>query len=457
MGEPGEGGAQGGEIAQGGDAGVSPFLQTAGSGGKGEKSGEHPDAESERRRGAADLLSDKVGGGVFVGFPAGVPAGVSAVGRDGAEDDAGGFGGHGEIITEIRIARAALYNWRMSGKIHLVTGGCGFLGHLIVRRLLEKGERVRALDIWVSPDQPGDAEFVNCSVLDRDGVARAMRGVGIVHHNAALVPLTKSGAQFAEVNRDGSRVVAEEAVRAGVDAFAYMSSSAVFGKPPRCPITVDTPLAPFESYGESKLAGERAARETCAAAGMTFIAVRPRTILGRGRLGIFQTLFDWIGEGRKIYVLGNGGNRYQFVHADDLLDCYMLALAREQSGDYNIGAAEFRTLREDLEALIVRANSSSRVVPVPAAPAVFALRALDALGLSPLGPYHYTMYSRDVWFDLSPALALGWKPRHSNIEMFWESYRWFLENRERLAREKAMSPHRSPLREGALGILRRLS
>ena len=147
----------------------------------------------------------------------------------------------------------------MSGKIHLVTGGSGFLGHLIVRRLLEKGERVRALDVWESPDHPPEAEFVNCSVLDRDGVAKAMRDVGIVHHNAALVPLTKSGAQFAEVNHTGSKIMAEEAARAGADAFVHMSSTAIFGKG-ECPITNNTPLAPFEIYGRAKLEGERAAR-----------------------------------------------------------------------------------------------------------------------------------------------------------------------------------------------------
>ena len=342
----------------------------------------------------------------------------------------------------------------MSGKIHLVTGGSGFLGHLIVRRLLEKGERVRALDVWKSPDHPPEAEFADCSVLDRDGVAKAMREVGIVHHNAALVPLTKSGAKFAEVNRDGSRIVAEEAVRAGADAFVHMSSTAIFGKVP-CPITNDSPLNPFEIYGRSKLAGERAARTACGA--MPFVAIRPRTLLGLGRLGIFQTLFDWIREGRKIYIIGDGGNLFQFVHALDLMDFYMLALARERPGDYNVGAAEFRTLREDLEALIARADSASRVVGLPVGPTIWTLRALDFLKLSPLAPWHYATYHLPFHFDIAPLLEMGWRPRYSNIEMFAESYRWFLENRDTLAREKAMSAHRSPLREGVLGILRRLS
>ena len=356
---------------------------------------------------------------------------------------AGGCGG-GAIISG------------MSGKVHLVTGGSGFLGHLIVRRLLEKGERVRSLDVWKSPDHPPEAEHLHCDVLDRDGVARAMRDVGIVHHNAALVPLTKSGGRFAQVNHIGSQIVAEEAARAGADAFVYMSSSTVFGKPAQCPITNNTPLAPIEVYGETKLAGEKAARAACPD-GMTFISVRPRTILGEGRFGIFQVLFDWIREGRKIYIIGNGGNLFQFVHASDLMNFYMLALAREEPGNYNVGAAEFRTLREDLEALIALAKTKSRVVGLPIAPAFWTLRALDVLGLSPLAPWHYMSYHLPFHFDVAPLLEMGWKPRYSNIGMFSESYEWFLENRDQLAREKAASAHRSPLKEGVLGILRRLS
>ena len=139
------------------------------------------------------------------------------------------------------------------------------------------------------------------------------------------------------------------------------------------------------------------------------------------------------------------------------MDFYMTALARERPGDYNVGAKEFRTLREDLEELIARANSSSRVAGLPTVPAVLALRALDAVGLSPLSALHYEVYHRPYYFDVSPLLETGWRPRYSNIEMLAESYGWYLENRGRLAREKMDSPDRSPLREGALGLLRRLS
>ena len=76
---------------------------------------------------------------------------------------------------------------------HLVTGGSGFLGNLIARRLLERGEKVKILDIWEDPSRPREIEYIHCDICDRDGVAKAMQGVDVVHHNVALVPLTKSG------------------------------------------------------------------------------------------------------------------------------------------------------------------------------------------------------------------------------------------------------------------------
>lgn len=341
--------------------------------------------------------------------------------------------------------------------IHLVTGGSGFLGHLIAKRLLAKGKRVRVLDIWRSPDQPDGVEFVHTDILDRDGVARAMQDVSVVHHNVALVPLTKSGEKFAAINRDGSRIAAEEAVRAGVDYFIHMSSSAVFGKPKNCPVTNESPLQPFETYGQAKLEGELEVRRVCNNANLPLVVIRPRTILGEGRLGIFQILFQWISENRKIYIIGNGSNLFQYVHAHDLMDFYMLALAAEQPGDYNVGTPQFSTLREDLEALFKQVNSSSRIVSLPVLPAVWTLRTLDKLRLSPLGPWHYETYHHPFYFDVAPLLEMGWQPQYSNREMFLESYRWYTDNADKLQAEKNASAHRKPVQEGLLKILRKLS
>lgn len=340
---------------------------------------------------------------------------------------------------------------------HLVTGGSGFLGNLIARRLHARGEFVRVLDIWEDPTRPREIEFVRADIRDCAAVAAAMQGIDIVHHNVALVPLTKAGPEFWSVNVDGSGLAAEEAVRAGVKRFIHMSSSAIFGAPASCPVTNDSPLRPVEIYGRAKLAGEIAVRDACARGSLPLIVIRPRTILGEGRLGIFQILFQWIVENRRIYVIGDGNQGFQFVHAHDLMDAYLLALDVGKPGVYNVGTDRFGTLRQALEGLIRHTGSTSRVVGVPSAPTIATLRALDWLHLSPLAPWHYLTYHKAFYFDVSPLIDLGWRPRYSNDEMFRESYDWFLAHRDDLAAAKEGSAHRSVVRQRLLGLLRRFS
>ena len=337
---------------------------------------------------------------------------------------------------------------------HLVTGGSGFLGNLIARRLLERGEQVRILDIWEDRSRPREIEYAECDIRDPDGVARAMRGIDVVHHNVALVPLTKSGKKFQEVNVDGSRIAAEAAARFGVKAFIHMSSSALFGAPKQFPITAETRPCPVEIYGRGKLAGEEAVRSVLEKTAIPLVVIRPRTILGVGRLGIFQILFDWIREGRNVYTIGDGKVGFQFVHAHDLMDFYMLALDSGRPGVYNVGAAEFGTLREGLENLIAYAGSKSKVRGLPVWPTINLLRALDWLRLCPLAPWHYLTYHKPFYFDVAPLVAMGWKPRYSNDAMFQESYDWFLANYDRLAAEKAGSAHRRPVKEAFLRIVK---
>jgi nucleoside-diphosphate-sugar epimerase len=341
--------------------------------------------------------------------------------------------------------------------LHLVTGGSGFLGSLIVKRLLALGYPVRVLDLWDDPNRPKEVEFHRADIRDRTAVAAAMRRVEVVHHNVALVPLTKSGDEFWSVNVVGTTIAAEEAAKASVGTFVNMSSSSVFGVPDKLPITNSTPLHPGEKYGRAKLAAELEANRVATETGLRLITIRPRTILGQGRLGIFQLLFEWISEGRNVYVLGSGKNLYQFIHASDLIDAYMMVLASGKTGTYNVGTDRFDSMRGTLESLIQHAGGPSKVRSLPTGLAVPSLKILDRLHLIPLAPYHYLVYQRDVYFDITSLLELGWRPCYSNAEMFAESYDWYIENRARSPEGVSAATHRMPVRQGALRILKWLS
>jgi len=337
----------------------------------------------------------------------------------------------------------------------LVTGGSGYFGSLLVRRLLAAGHEVRVLDVADADDRPPDVELVRADIRDEPAVAAAVRDAELVFHNVAQVPLARDPVLLRTVNVDGTAVLLRAAAAAGVRKVVHTSSSAVFGVPSSNPVLPTTVPSPAEAYGHAKLAAEWA----CLAAvgrGLDVTIVRPRTILGHGRLGIFGILFDWIADGADVFVLGDGSNRYQFVHADDLAEACLLAAERPGPAIVNCGTDRFGTMREALEAVCAHAGTGSRVRSLPAGPASLAMRAAGAARLAPFAPYHWLMYSKSMWFDVEHARELlGWTPTWSNDEMFRASYDWFVANRA--ATGGAGSHHRTTAKQGALRLLKATS
>jgi nucleoside-diphosphate-sugar epimerase len=342
--------------------------------------------------------------------------------------------------------------------VALVTGGSGYFGSLLATQLVRRGDTVRVFDV-----NPVDEamtrlgiEFVGGDIRDLDAITAASAGADVVYHNVAQVPLARDRELFASVNRNGTLNMLEAARRNDVGKVVYTSSSAVYGVPTANPVTERTRPSPGEPYGAAKLAGQRLCRQY-AAAGLDVSIIRPRTILGFGRLGIFQILFEWIREGSNVPVLGRGDNVYQFVHADDLAAACIRAGDRPGAEDFNCGAAEFGTMRHVLEHLCAHAGTGSQVRSVPMRPAVWGMHVTSRLGLSPLGAYHSLMYGRSMYFDISKAQELlGWQPAYSNEAMFVDSYEWYLEHRDEVLAATNQSHHRSAVKQGVLSAVRRL-
>jgi nucleoside-diphosphate-sugar epimerase len=241
---------------------------------------------------------------------------------------------------------------------------------------------------------------------------------------------------------------------AGVRRVVFISSTAVYGVPEKHPIEESDPLVGVGAYGESKIDAEG----LCRVAAVETTIIRPKTFIGPERLGVFEILFDWIREGRRIYTLGKGYNHYQLLGVEDLVDAIVRAghepkAARET---FNVGATEFGTVRSDLQALIDHAGSSSRLQPIPVKPAELALRGLELMRVSPLAEWHYKTAHKDSFVDVTKAhQLLGWQPRLSNRDALIETYDWYLGNREGVG--PAGVTHRVPWNQQALGLLKRLS
>ena len=338
----------------------------------------------------------------------------------------------------------------------LVTGGNGYFGQLVVDRLVARGDRVRLLDIDVAGAERAGVEVVAADIRDAAAVRAAVDGVDVVFHNVAQVPLARDAELLRTVNVDGTGNLLDACRDAGVGKVVHTSSSAVFGIPESNPVLPTTVPRPQEAYGHAKLAAEWACLQA-AATGLDVTIVRPRTILGHGRLGIFGILFDWIADGADPIVLGDGTNRYQFIHADDLATVCLLAAERGGPAVFNAGTDRFGTMREALDHLCAHAGTGATVRSLPAGPTALAMRATARLGLTPFAPYHWLMYARSMWFDLDHVRdALGWSPRYSTDEMLAESYDWFLAHRAEAASGTG-SPHRRVAKSGILGLAKRLT
>jgi len=337
----------------------------------------------------------------------------------------------------------------------VVTGGNGYFGQLLVDRLVARGDDVVVFDIDITGAERPGVEVWRGDIRDARAVRAAVDGADRVFHNVAQVPLAKDHELLRTVNVDGTQRLVEACADAKVAKVVHTSSSAVFGVPASNPVLPSTVPQPAEAYGHAKLAAEWAVLRA-GANGLDVSIVRPRTILGHGRLGIFGILFDWIADGADPVVLGDGTNRYQFVHADDLAEACLRAGERDGPGLFNVGTDRFGTMADTLTHLCQHAGTGSRVRHMPARSTALAMRASASLGLTPFAPYHWLMYAQSMWFDIDHVRdQLGWSPRWSNDEMLVESYEWFLGHRREAA--EGVSPHRRTARSGALSVLKRVT
>jgi nucleoside-diphosphate-sugar epimerase len=312
-------------------------------------------------------------------------------------------------------------------EIALVTGGSGYFGTTLVKRLISENYVVRVLDLNY-PDNPDPTvEYIVGDICDLNVCLISTAGVKVVFHNVAQVPLANDSKKFNEVNIDGTRNICDASKQNSVKNFIYTSSSAVYGIPSKLPVLIDDPKVPVEDYGRAKLEGELICKDLTNY-GIQVKIVRPRTILGLGRLGIFGILFGWVSKGINIYTLGKGDGPYQFIHAEDLAEG--ITRASRLIGDYefNLGALDYGTFKEDLQELCDFSKTGSRVISLTEWLVRPSLKLFSFLGILPFASYQLKLYSKPMYFQSEKDWQqLGYIPKYSNSEMLIESYAHYLE------------------------------
>ena len=339
----------------------------------------------------------------------------------------------------------------------LVTGGSGFLGINMVRKLLEHGEsKIRIIDI-ADFDYPerNKVDTIIGDVRDLDLVRKCMRGVKWVVHTAAALPLYSEEDIFS-TEVEGMRNVLIAAEEEGVERVVDISSTAVYGIPDHHPIFEGDKLDGVGPYGKAKIQAEKIAVEF-RAKGMCVPILRPKSFIGKERLGVFALLYDWAYTGHGFPMIGSGDNRYQLMDVEDFCDAIWLSLtaSREKANDtFNIGAKEFTTMREDYQAVLDRAGHGRKIRPFPAKLAIFGLRILEKLGLSPLYMWVYETACEDSFVSIEKAeKTLGFSPRFANKDALIRNYDWYVENLDQFKNKSGVS-HRVPWKQGVLGLIK---
>jgi nucleoside-diphosphate-sugar epimerase len=341
----------------------------------------------------------------------------------------------------------------------LVTGGAGFFGGLLARRLLKAGQRVVTLDLHAPDFTHPNLTAVRGDIRDA-AMLRALfdeHRFPVVHHCAAILAhAVKDERVLWESNVDATGLIAEHAARIGTRALVFTSSNCLWARGFGRPVREDDEPDPVEIYGRSKWEAEKLLAAFAGRLPVTII--RCPTIMDEGRLGLLAILFEFITEGRRLWAIGGARNRYQFIYAQDLATACIAAAAEARTLILHIGSDDVPTLAEAYQYVIDRAGTGARVVGVPRAPAVAALRLAHMLSISPIGPYQYRMIAEDFVFDTSRIKAeLGWRPTLTNGEMLWRAYRYYAENRDEIAARSDVSAHRQVARMGVLRLLKLIS
>jgi nucleoside-diphosphate-sugar epimerase len=232
----------------------------------------------------------------------------------------------------------------------------------------------------------------------------------------------------------------------------------VYGIPEKHPISEEDRLSGVGAYGESKITAEKLCQRY-RSEDMCVPIIRPKTFIGSGRLGVFQILYDWVERGKKIPMIGEGGNYYQLLDVEDLVDAIYLMLTgpNGKANDvFNVGAEMFRTVREDLGSLCEFAGTGARPVRLPAMPAKFLLRLFDRLRISPLYKWVYETADKDSSVSIDKIRNnMGWSPRHSNANSLIRSYTWYLEHKKSFDGKRGVS-HRAAWNQGILELLKKI-
>jgi nucleoside-diphosphate-sugar epimerase len=321
----------------------------------------------------------------------------------------------------------------------LVTGGTGFTGSHLVKRLLAKGQRVVVVD-----NQKGrfydelaslGAEITIGSVTDRALMDKVVEGCDVVHHLAAAFRKINLPKQvYWEVNVNGTRYLLEAATRRGVKKFVYCSTQGVHGHIAHPPGNEDSPITPADYYQYSKYEGEKVVREF-GEQGLNATVLRPTAMYGPGDPERWLMLFKQVAGGRFL-MFGDGRTYYHPLYIDNLIDAFELAAEREEARGqtYLIGDEHYYSLNEIVRQIARVLDIKLSVIHLPFWPLWAAAVACEAV-CTPLRVSPPLFRRRVDWFRQVRAFSIdkarreiGYQPKVDLPTGLAWTAQWYREN-----------------------------
>lgn len=246
---------------------------------------------------------------------------------------------------------------------YLVVGGAGFIGSNLVRRLCDMRESVAVFDNLSTGKKSnlaglaGGITFIKGDIRDQQAIARAMRTIEYVFHEAALTSVPQSiddPALVAEVNIQGTINVLSAARDAGVQRVIFASSSAVYGNHSREAARESMPPRPISPYGISKLAGEHYCRVFSELHGLPTVCLRyfnvfgPRQDFNSGYAAVIPTLITQLLNKKAPTIHGDGRQRRDFTYVSNVVEANLKAAQSSLTNGegVNIGGGEKVTINE---------------------------------------------------------------------------------------------------------------
>jgi nucleoside-diphosphate-sugar epimerase len=321
----------------------------------------------------------------------------------------------------------------------LVTGGTGFTGSHLVRRLLDQDHRVTVIDyqkgLFYEELKSKGATIELGGILDRDLIDRTMRGCEVVHHLAAAFrQLDVPNKYYWDVNVEGTRFLLDAALRHGVRRFVYCSTQGVHGHITNPPGNEESPIAPEDYYQYTKYEGEKVVQQYLDK-GLDAVTIRPTAIYGPGDPGRFLILFRLVKRGTFL-MFGNGHTFYHPVYIDNLIDAFELAAATEgiRGSTYIIGDERYYTLNELVRQVGKAISINVRIRHLPFWPLWLAAFATE-MACKPLRIAPPLFRRRVDWFRQVRAFSidkakkeLGYQPKIGLEEGLARTGRWYREH-----------------------------